>query len=241
MEFTSVKDILNRIALECGLNDSDSPLSSSSQEFKQIKTHANSAAEELINLRPWQALVVTHTIKVLKSDSGRYPLPNGFGYMIPQTQWDKTDQTKLNGALSPQLWTEQHVQNRTPLQLQFRTKQKMLEIFPVPPPNDHNLQFDYVSKLWLESTDGKTRHGKITNDDSLLCLLPANLVAISAKAKFKEAQGMDSKAARSEFATNYFSGASQDDSAPLLNAGGRAPSFRLINADNLPENGYGAR
>ena len=240
MRLESVKEILNRVATECGLSESDSPLADNNREFRQLRTLMNSAAEELRKMRAWQALQKTHVFKTQKSDSGRYPLPDDFEYMIPQTEWDATEDTDLRGPTSPQIWNRIARNGNPPLKLRFRINKREFQIFPLPPPDDHNVQFDYASDLWLRSADGKTSSAKITNDDSLLCLLPVNLVAISTKAKFKEAQGMNSAAEREEFAFNYFSGASHDNSAPKLNAGGNQHGFRLISKHNLPENNYGA-
>lgn len=239
MRLVSVKDILNRVASECGLSESDAPLANNNREFRQIRTLMNSAAEELRQLRPWKDLNQTHTIKTQKTDSGRYPLPVDFEYMIPQTHWDTTDDSALHGPLSNQIWVRKTVKGEMPLKIQFRMNKREFQILPLPVPEDHNVQFDYSSDLWLRSADNTTRHEKITDDDSLLCLLPVNLLAISTKAKFKEAKGMSSGAAREEFATNYFSSGSHDEGAPTLNAGNYRSEFRLLDVNNIPEKGYG--
>ncbi len=87
-----------------------------------------------------------------------------FGFMINQTGWDRTNNISLGGPLSAQDWA--YLKGRdlssNTLYASFRINTGKFHIYPVPPPNGLNINYEYISINW--ATNGgnpETRQSEI--------------------------------------------------------------------------------
>jgi len=241
-EFDSASDIINSVAAEVGVSPVTDPYTDPNQVFQQMKNLINSAGRELVRYYRWEKLQQEHTITTLDTDSGDYPLPDDFSYMIDQTGWERKENVPLWGPLSAQDW--QYLLGRDlvshTIYASFRIAQGLFRIFPQPPPNGLDIHFEYISRNWVENGDAPDTFSSKTSIGSDIVLYDPILMVKFLKAKYLEAKGFDSTAARNDFALEFDAITGQEKGAPILNAAILGREFPYLEPyRNLPDTGYG--
>lgn len=242
LEFDTANDILNGAGAEVGVAPDTNPYASSNQIFQQMRYLLDAAGRELVRYYQWEILAKEHQITTAASDSGDYPLPDDFGYMINQTGWERKENVPLWGPLSPQDW--QYLLGRDlvshTIYASFRISEGLFRIFPQPPPDGLDIHFEYISRNWVQSgTDPLDFQSKTLTGSDIILYNPI-LIQKLLKAKFLEAKGFDSTAARNDFALEFDAITGQEKGAEILNAGRFRGSVPYLDAwRNLPDTGYG--
>ena len=240
---TSANMIVNRVAAECGIEPVEDAYSSQDPSFVQLRYLLNTAGEELILAYPWNLLIKEHQITTSSADSGDYPLPDDFLYMINQTGWERRENIPLFGPLSPQEW--QYLLGRdlvtSTIYASFRLQEGLFKIFPQPPPDNLDIHYEYVSKNWVSDAAMPTP----TYKDSVSALtdqplFDKTLISRYLKVKFLEAKGFDTTKAQDDFNQTFGFLTGSDKGAKVLSAGGGYRGFPYLNIyRNLPDTGYG--
>ena len=235
--------ILNRVAAEVGIEPVSDPYSPSApQEFKQMRYLLNTAGEELCTAHPWEILSKSHQITTQSTDSGNYPLPDDFYYMINQTGWERSSNVPLMGPLSPQDWT--YLQGRESvnetLYASFRLKEGTFSIFPQPPPDGLNITYEYINKNWVRDGSNATQFKDEVMGAADTPLFDKTLISRYLKVKYLESKGFDTTKAQDDFNQCFDFLTGFDKAAPVLNAGrGRRGIAYLNGAYNIPDTGFG--
>jgi hypothetical protein len=238
--FYTVNDIINRAAVEAGLLPDASPVLSTNESFVQLSALMNSCGQEMVDLHPWQGLVKEFSISTTSADTGLYPLPDDFGYMIDQTGWERTNTRPLGGPLTAQDWT--YLKGRglvtQTLWANFRLVENEFALYPNDPVMDGlEISFEYININWLKS--GSQYIDKLQTGGDLVMFPPIMMIKFL-KSKYLEANGFDSSSARMEFDNMFLSLTSKDASAKLLNAGGSNRGDYYLNAyKNVNSTGFG--
>ena len=100
---TTVNDILNRVAAEVGDAPINDPYGSTDPLFVKLRYFLITAGEELMQAFKWELLIREHQIVTQDGDTGEYELPDDFGHMINQTNWEHSNRVPV-AALSNQEW-----------------------------------------------------------------------------------------------------------------------------------------
>ena len=236
-------NILNRIAAEVGIAPVADPFASDDPQFQQMTWLLNTAGEELLIQFPWEQLQNKHQVTTAAGDTGDYPLPEDFAYMINQTGWDRTNNVPLFGPLSPQDWT--YLLGRdlvsSTIYASFRLQLGQFTIFPQPPPVGLDIHFEYVGMNWVQdANDPLLFKDKVERADDRP-LYNRLLIGRYTKVKALEARGADTTKAQDDFnqVFQYLTG--RNMSAPVLNAGiSSVGSVPYLNPClNAPNTGYG--
>lgn len=237
----SVNTIINRAVLEIGLSPDTDPIASSDGLFVQCRGLLDSAGQELVKLHAWQNLRRAFQITTSSSDSGTYPLPDDFGYMIDQTGWEHSARVAIGGPLSAQDWT--YLTGRDlisqSIYASFRLFENEFNLYPQPPPDGLDINFEYISLNWLTDSDGTNPHDEILQGADIVQFDPILMMKFL-KVKLLEAKGFPADAARNEF-ENMFNGITgQDEGAPILNAANNSRGFPYLHPYyNTSDTGYG--
>lgn len=240
---TSANDILNRVAAEVGLDTAVDPFASTEQYFKQMRFLLQTAGEELALAYPWEFLNDTHQITTVDTDSGDYPLPSNFHYMIPQTGWERAENVPLFGPLSAQDWT--YLLGRDlvsyTIYASFRIKDGLFSIFPQPPPNGLDINFEYQSKNWVAVGGDTSNLTDTVTAGGDQPLFDRTLITRFVKVKFLEAKGFDTAKAQDDFDQTYGFLTGKDKSGEIISAGRNSRNFPYLDSRyNTPDKGYGA-
>ena len=241
--YRTVNEIINQAALEAGLMPSSDPVGDVDEAFVQFRGLLNGCGQELIEINPWQILVKTFEFVTQDGDTGVYPLPSDFNYMIDQTGWDRTNRVMVGGPLSAQDWT--YLQGRDlvsqTIYASFRQLEGELYIFPQPPPEGLQISFEYVSRDWLKEADSDETRDEI-GAGSNICLLPHQLVTKMLKMKWLQAKGFDFSGAALEFDTILGGRMGKDTGASVLSASNSGRLFPYLDPyRNTGDTGYGGR
>ena len=99
--YLTVTEIINRAAVESGLNSVSDPLSSTDAAIIQMVQLLNSVGEELLYVNDWSYMRREATITTTGSPN-EYALPDDFDHMIDQTGWTQSNLRPLLGPVTPQ-------------------------------------------------------------------------------------------------------------------------------------------
>ncbi len=240
--YITASDIINRAAIECGLLPSVDVFADSDPSFIQLRNLITTCGQDLVESYPWEVLRREHQIiTAVPPDTGVYDLPTDFGYMIPQTGWERAENVPLGGPLSPQQWSYLIGRDLVSFTIyaSFRIMEDKFQIFPQPPPNGLDIVFEYISRNWVEpGASPGTFSDVVVGDGDLIFFKPVMMVQYL-RFKFLEAKGFDSSGALGAFQKAFNQAADGNKSAPIINAGARAAGIHYLDFRNIPNTNYG--
>jgi hypothetical protein len=235
-------DILNRVAAEVGIAPVQAPYSSQDPFFIQLQYLLNTAGEELMQAYPWEALVRSHQIVTQVGDTGEYDMPEDFGYILNQTEWDRTNNVPMGGPLSASEWT--YLKGRdlasNTLYASFRIAQGKFNVFPSDPIVGLDLNFEYITTDWVWNGDAQFPEFKDSiTEPSDVPLFDKTLITRALKVKYLESGGFDTTKAQADYNQICAFLTGNDKGAPILNAGRGRGGFPYLSVWNTPDTGYG--
>ena len=234
-------DILNRVAAEVGIAPIADPMASVDPFFIQLRYLLNTAGEELMQAYPWERLIKAHQIIVADGDTGEYDMPADFGYIINQTEWDRTNNVPMGGPLSAQEWT--YLKGRdlasNTLYASFRIAQGKFNVFPTNPTIGLDLNFEYLTTYWVQDgSDPAVFKAEVTTASDVP-LFDKTLITRAVKVKYLESGGFDTTKAQGDYNQIFAFLTGTDKGAPILNAGRSRGRMPYLNSYNTPDTGYG--
>lgn len=237
----TANEILNRVAVEVGLDAAVDPFSSNDQSFVQMRTLLNIAGEDLTIAHNWNFLTVEHSIDSDLDNSGEYPLPADFLYITNQTCWERNNRVPVQ-LLSAQEW--QYLEGRQfatdTIYAKFRLQQGKFTIYPQPVPSGLAIFYEYTSKNWVEdgTTPGTKKDFVSTGSDRPL--FDKTLITRALKVKWLEAKGFDTTKAQDDYNQTFMFLTGHDKGAPTLNAGYGTRGYPYLDIyRNTPDTNFG--
>lgn len=241
-------EIINGAAAECGLTPVSDPFTSSDAAFVELRALLTSAGQEMLALHEWNKLTRKETITFGTTPAnppgtGKFDLPDDFGYMIDQTGWSLSERLPLGGPMTPQDYSylvNTNLANSTVF-VSFRMNDGQFWVLPDPPPSGQEINFEYISRNWVQP-DGTTSEDDRTDFVAAygdVVYYEPILIKKFLKLRFLEAKGFDTTAAVGQFLTMFNSWTGRDVSAPVLRMS-RSRVFPYLGYRNIPETGYGS-
>ena len=242
--FQSVNQLVNTAAIQVGLTPVTDVFAASDPAFNQLTSLISSGLQTLMEDFVWNSLVREFQFTTVEDEEGKIDLPPDFGYMIPQTGWERSENVPLIGPLSAQDWT--YLLGRdlvtSTIYASFRFDQNQLYIFPQSPMRAGlDINFEYISRnlFQLAATD-PPQYCDVASNATDVALFPPNLVIKQLKMLFLNAKGFDSQVATNEFNKAIESWMGKDNTAGVLNAGRWRRWYPYLDVyRNLPDTGYG--
>jgi len=210
--------------------------------FAQLISLANAAGNEIIQDGTWQVLTRAHSITTQAADSGKYPLPADFSYMIDQTGWDNTNNVPVGGSLSPQDWT--YLEGRDlvshTIYASFRQVENEFWLYPQPPPEGLHISFEYVSTNWVLDEGMADQFSDTLNKPSDIVLFQPYMFERLLKLRYLEAKGLDTTAASTVYTRSLDAWDGKETSAPILNAANSGRGLPYLDIyRNTPDTNFG--
>ena len=237
----SAIDILNRVAAEVGLEPVADPYASTEQHFRQMRFLLQTCGEELSLAYAWEFLNSSYQIVTAALDSGNYPLPDDFMYMIPQTGWERANNVPLAGPLSAQDWT--YLLGRdlvsSTIYASFRLKAGEFSIFPQPPPVGLNINFEYQRRTWVQDAVDPTVYKADVTVGSDIPLFDRTLITRMLKMKWLESKGFDTTKPQDDFNQIFGFLTGKDKTGEILSAGYGSQSIPYLDNRSVPDSGFG--
>lgn len=237
---TDINDILNRVAVEVGFTPVADPWADTDQQFLQMRYLAQVVGDELVLAHPWEFLNRSHQISTLDTDPGNYPLPDDFMDMLDQTGWERSQNVPLFGPMSAQDWTYllgRDLVGQT-IYASFRIKEGQFNIFPQPPPNGLDINFEYQSNGWVETAPDTYANELTAGTDTPL--FDKTLFSRYLKAKWLESKGFDNTRALDDAGMLFGALTGKDTGAKIISAGRGSRGFPYLDGRyNTPDTGFG--
>jgi len=241
--YLTAERLLNDVAVQAGLDAVADPVASTAKHFVQLTNLLNIAAEELAEVHEWEQFNrrTTLTTNAATNPAGEYALPEDFHYMIPQTQWDTTNDLPVAGPLTAQIWS--YLKGRdlgsSTIYVSFRQKDGLLAFWPDPPSDGLVIAYEYQSTNWFERAADGSEGAELLNSSDII-LFPPSLIRAYLRAKYMESKGFATVTADMAVSTFLDSSKARDQGGPVLSANRRA-RYPLIDAlRNTRDTGYGS-
>lgn len=202
-------------------------------QARQIVQIANRMGDWLCREFDWQVLVNQHSFT---TETGKleYDLPADWMRSVHSTAWDSAKRLPMYGAMSPQTWAAYKALSiGAGVELFYRVINGRMVLIAEPPENDQ-VQFEYISKYWVVSSAGGY-FDRITRDDDVL-LFDDSLMLEGMLLRWRKTKGLPFE--ENDFARILMRCKGQDVPGRVINTG-CVPGPRLINASNIPDSGYG--
>jgi len=246
--YDTAGNIINRAAAECGITPVTDPFLSADSAFKELVQLLISAGQEMLALFEWNKLnrkfeITFGTTPANPIGTGKFDLPNDFGWIIDQTGWSLSERLPLGGPMTAQDYAylvNTNLANSTVF-VTFRQNEGQFWVLPDPPPDGQQINCEYISRNWVQPTgttsaddrtDAPTEFGDVV-------LYEPILIIKFLKVRFQEAKGFDTTASIGQFLTQFQSWTGKDASAPVLRMA-RSRLFPYLGYRNIPETGYGS-
>jgi len=239
----NVNEILNRTAAEVGLEPVTDPFGDTSQHFTQMRFLLQTVGEELALAHPWEFLVREEQILTLDTDTGIYPLPDDFMYMLDQTGWERKENVPLFGPLSAQDWTYLLGRDLVTFTIyaSFRIKDGTFNIFPAPPPSGLDINYEYQSKNWVQNPNDLTEFTDTFTSGDDIILYDRTLTTRYLKVKWLGAKGFDTTKPQEDFNQMFSFLTGKDKGGDIISAGKNGRQFPYLDARyNTPDTGFGS-
>lgn len=232
-------NIINDAAVEVGLTAVNDPFASTDPAFVQLCRLLTTAGRELIGVHQWQKFRGFHSITTSSLDTGQYPMPDDFLYMLDQTGWTPTNRLPMGGPLSIQDWAfiTGSAWNQYTIYVSFMENEGELWIQPNDPvPDAIDITFWYMKNTWAEDTGG-TALSRVTASTDTVYFPPVLIVKLL-KLRFLEAKGFDTTSPLGQYNTALATWLPKDKSAPVLSMSNRR-LFPYLDWRNIPETNFG--
>ena len=247
--YDTASDIINQAAVECGLNPVTDVFASTDAAFVQLRYLLNTCGRNMVEMFEWEILRREETFTTQASDTGKYPLPADFAYMIDQTGWERRENVPLGGPLSAQQWAYllgRDLVNYT-IYASFRIAENEFWLFPNQEgggsvPAGLEISYEYISRNWVQGSGaqqtGIGNADQVTQNDDLVLFKPVMMTQYL-RAKFLAAKGFDSTKAEQEFRLAWEAATGHNKGNPVLSLGGNRAGIHYLDYYNIPNTNYG--
>jgi hypothetical protein len=182
---TIVQDVSNRI----GLPVPSTVIGSNDTQVRQLLGLAQQEGKELSRRGPWQVLTKEKTITATATEIQTGAIPTDFERMIEGTFWNRTQDRRVVGPLTPQKWQMLQTGLYSLMWDAYRIRGNDMLMSPVPQAGDI-LAYEYVSTYWLTNAAGSTERASWTADDDV-AKLDEELITLGVIWRFLKAKGLD--------------------------------------------------
>lgn len=154
----------------------------------QMRTLMNQAGKSLGKRHTWQEMTVEGTFTTVAT-AVQTALPSDFGWFIPETMFDRTQDRQVAGPITQQQWQQDlSGPTATAIAYSFRVRGGSILFTPTPTAGD-SVYYEYVSKNWAE-TSGGTALSAMTADTDV-SLIDEELVTLDLIWRYRKAKGLD--------------------------------------------------
>lgn len=170
-----------------------------------------------------------------------YPLPDDYGWAIPQTYWDRNYRWQLLGPLQAQEWQvlKSGISPTGPRR-RIRFINGLFYIDPVPADSTSIEVFEYYRNTWVLATDGVTAKSSFTVDSDTY-MLPSEMLILGLKWRYLRAKGFDYSDEYTQWGLHLERSTGRDGGQRSLPLNSIAPrEIHLLSDANVPDTGFGA-
>lgn len=224
-----VRDFCSELALDAPASVTDQQ----DHQVRQIVQIANRVGNDLCREFDWQILLNQYAFNTVEGQT-EYDLPEDWMRSVYNTAWDNSKRLPMYGSLSPQSWAAYKAMSLgAGVDLFYRVINGKIVLVAAPPDNDQ-VQFEYISRYWVVSSAGGY-FDRIQRDDDII-LLDNNLVLEAMLLRWRKTKGLPFE--ERDYMKLLSQCKAQDVPGRTINLGARF-GWRLIDGLNVPPTGFG--
>ena len=235
MALSSLLDIITRVADELSLDRPSAVVAATAQQTRTLFACAQDAGRSLLRAHEWGALQTVGTITTVNGTAS-YALASNYDRMVPDTGWNRTGDTMLQGPDSPQVdrYLQESGVAQTSTRQRFRLKGSNVTIWPTPT-SAETLVYEYVSNKWALSSGGTAQIEFLADTDT--SYFDPNLMKAEIKWRFIKARGLDAQALYKEAEELREQRIASDIGGAKLSMA-PSPSSQFVELDNLADGNW---
>ena len=134
---------------------------------RQLLQLAIAEGRSLARAHTWQNLLSETTFTTTATEEQTHAsadLPADFGWIVPETMWNRTTTEPVRGPLSSRDWQYQKASGTIVADPQFRIRANSFYFLPAPTASQ-TCAYEYVSKYWCESSGGTDQEKWLADTD----------------------------------------------------------------------------
>lgn len=232
-------DIVNDVLPEIGFPTVSTVVGNTNQTVVLALALANREGRALAKWKDWRILIKRNTITTASSAES-YSLPSDFDRFIHNTEWNDSNDERMEGPLSDERWQADvtglvTVTVNDRFQIRADGNQKRFFIRPVPT-SAEQITFFYATDTWCQSKGGQ-RQSQWTADDDLLLLDPY-VYELGLKVRMLRAQRREFQSELAEYLNERNKAYAQDGGMKTYRILG--PIEDSLPQGRIPESGFGS-
>jgi hypothetical protein len=210
--------------------------SSTDTSVIQLAAVTNQEGRAQVRRYKWEVLIKegSHTTLAAESQGTMVSIAADFGHFSNNTLWNRTTDRKYYGPITGTEWQRIKAIVSGGITNYFRIRGGKLLMTPTPTAGEA-VNFEYVSKNWVDTSGGSTANADKFTADSQTTVLEEELVVLGVVWRFLKLKGLPYDTQFMEYQTRMMEYSGQDGAKPVLHMAG--PS-RAILALNVPEGNY---
>jgi hypothetical protein len=183
---TIVQDAADRI----GLVRPSQVVGNADAQARAFLAAAQQEGKALARRHDWQRLIKERTFTATATEEQSGVLPADFERMIPGSFWNRSQDRRVAGPLSPQRWQLLKSGLIVMPWDSYRVRGDSFLMNPTPTANDA-FAFEYVSTYWCGAADATTPTQAAWVADTDIGFLDEELMTLGVMWRFKKARGLE--------------------------------------------------
>lgn len=212
---------------EIGISKPSTVIGNSDSQIVQLLALSNREGKALASrsYEGWEELITeaTHTTVATANQGAMETIAPSYKYVIGKTLFNRTTQRPLLGELSPQEWQLLQATPTSNVYDHFRIRNGNLLIDPVPAAGE-TIAFEYMSKLWCESSGGTAQAAWAADTD--VGRLDEELLTLGLIWRWKAAKGFSYQEEFAEYERQVADALSRNGVKATLNLGSSKTQYQ---------------
>ena len=171
-----------------GMPRPTSVMAGADQTARTMLSLAQREGRALARRWTWTALRKQQTFTTVAQTVQTGAVPSDFDRMVSETFWNRTDQLRVVGPVTPEEWQGLVASVALPIESAFQMRAGQIELYPVPTAGE-TYAYEYVSTQWCQSASGTGQTAWVADTDT--GLLDEELTTLGLVWRFKQSRGLD--------------------------------------------------
>lgn len=171
-----------------GMPRPTSVMAGADQTARTMLSLAQREGRALARRWTWTALRKQQTFTTVAQTVQTGAVPSDFDRMVSETFWNRTDQERVVGPVTPEEWQGLVASVALPIESAFQMRAGQIELYPVPTAGE-TYAYEYVSNQWCQSAGGVGQSAWAADTDT--GKLDEELTTLGLVWRFKQSRGLD--------------------------------------------------
>jgi len=202
----------------------------------QLEAAVNQEGRAQVRKYKWEVLIKegSHTTLAAESQGAMTSIASDFGRFSNNTLWNRTTDRKYYGPITGSEWQEIKAVVSGGITNYFRIRTGNLLMNPTPTAGQ-SVNFEYVSKNWVDTSGGSTANADKFSGDSQTTVLEEELIVLGVVWRFLKLKGLPYEQQFMDYQTRLTEYTNQDGAKPILRMAGPSRAFLAL---NVPEGNF---